>query len=135
MPPENMLVIFVTLLTSQPPISWLKEVALRNMYIISVTLLTSQPPIFWLKEVAPENILSILVTLLTSQPPMFWLKEVALRNIHLISVTVEGKLAGTSVRFSAPSKAPCRLDSPRLPKLVTTVSFSTLSYPAQLLPN
>ena len=39
------------LLTSQDPMSWLKDSAARNISLIYVTLLTSQDPIFYSKDI------------------------------------------------------------------------------------
>ena len=54
--------IFVTLLVSQAPISWLKAVVPRNIKPISVTALVSQAPISWLKVVLSLNAPYILVS-------------------------------------------------------------------------
>ena len=62
-----MSVMSVTEETSQPEMSWLKEVASRNMLFMSVTEETSQPEMSpKLKEAAQWNMPCMLVTFETS---------------------------------------------------------------------
>ena len=81
------------MLTSQPPIGWLKLSLSLNIWYRLVALLVSQlfilelPPL--LKAKAPLNISVKSATPLVSKDPMFWSKASAPSNIDRISVALD----------------------------------------------
>jgi uncharacterized membrane protein len=63
------------------------------------------PDMSLLKVVALLNIYDMFVTAAVFHPDMSPLKVVALLNIYDTFVTVDGNVAGTDIRFTAPSQA------------------------------
>jgi hypothetical protein len=97
--------MFVTVPVFHPDMSLLKFVALRNIYDMSVTAPVFHPDMSPLKAVAELNIFAMFSTDSVFHPDMFPLKAVALLNIYDTFVTVDGNVAGTDNRFTAPSQA------------------------------
>jgi len=104
--------MFVTLETSQEPMSRLKLSASSNMNDMSVTLEMSQELMSWLKLSAPSNTPLIFVTPETSHWPMLLpdaVREVAPSNILRMLVTPD--------RSGVSEAEISRLEAPEAPRI------------------
>jgi len=72
---------------SHSPMSWLKSYAAAYVFLNVNADLVSQPPIFWLKTIALRNKESKVVAAAVSHALMSWLKAKASANVYLIEVT------------------------------------------------